>query len=422
MNFIRSKRAKSYYPTEDDRPAKRISTPAGQRLSIVLEAKRGKSPAPAPAKTAKIEVTTESTFCNDPSHQHVGPVQHGHVHKNEKKGGFISALTGGRLNTPRESSEDRPHNGSNLSVSVWSDRDEEKFGHVRQRRRRGIGAWGWKRIAVVAAVVIALIVALGVGLALGLKKHHKSSSGASTSTGDSTPAGSGSAPASDTNSNSNSPTTTDAPSSVASSSPAVPSNFPVGSWSLVLFLDTVNTGCTADPDTWSCPPNTNYYDDPQKSLTILNWDITGSSGSYKISSGAQDDTFDTTFQNEDLELLDAGQDTERYRFSISRSKTVNVTGSIGNRRGDFECDYGATNMNGYLYTKMEQTYPDQTIAVGRLENNAWPFAARIEQSVAGGQGIPACTSSSGEDARLRAQDASTLCSCLYKNWTPQSIL
>jgi hypothetical protein len=169
MNFIRSKRAKSHYPIEDDRPAKRISTPAGQRLSVILEAKRGKSPSSKGA--AEISVTTESTFCNDPSHQHVGPVQH---HKPAKKPGFISVLTGSRLNTPRESSEDQPHNGSNLSVSVWSDRDEEKFGHVRQRRqRRGLAAWGWKKLAVVAAIIIALIVALGVGLAMGLKKDHK---------------------------------------------------------------------------------------------------------------------------------------------------------------------------------------------------------------------------------------------------------
>jgi hypothetical protein len=81
----------------------------------------------------------------------------------------MSVLTGGRLYTPRESSED-VHNGSNLSVSVWSDRDEEKFGHIRQQRRRGVGAWGWKRIALVAAIIAAFIIALGIGLALGLKK------------------------------------------------------------------------------------------------------------------------------------------------------------------------------------------------------------------------------------------------------------
>jgi hypothetical protein len=164
MNFVRSKRASTHQPIEDDRPAKRISTPAGQRLSVILDATRSKSP----SSTAKINVTTESTFCNDPSHQHVGPVQHGH--KSEKKPGFISVITGGRLNTPRESNEEQMANGSNLSVSVWSDRDAEKFGHVRQKRRRGFCAWGRKRIAIIAALIIVLIIALGVGLALGLKK------------------------------------------------------------------------------------------------------------------------------------------------------------------------------------------------------------------------------------------------------------
>jgi hypothetical protein len=169
MNFFRSSRANSHFPIEDDRPAKRISTPAGQRLSVILDNKLAK----APASTAKISVTTESTFCNDPSHQHVGPVQH--VHKSErKKGGVLSALTGGRLNTPNESCEDRANNGSNLSVSVWSDREEEKFGHVRQRRRRGCFAWGWKKVVVVVVVLIALIVALAVGLSVGLKKHSRS--------------------------------------------------------------------------------------------------------------------------------------------------------------------------------------------------------------------------------------------------------
>jgi hypothetical protein len=162
MNFLRTKRANSHQQFDVDRPAKRISTPAGQRLSIILDAKRGK-----PSSTAKISVTTESTFCNDPSHQHVGPVVHGP--STPKKAGFISVLTGGRLNTPRESSED-VHNGSNLSVSVWSDRDEEKFGHIRQKRRRGACAWGWKKIALIAAIIAVFILALSIGLALGMKK------------------------------------------------------------------------------------------------------------------------------------------------------------------------------------------------------------------------------------------------------------
>jgi hypothetical protein len=84
-------------------------------------------------------------------------------------------------------------------------------------------------------------------------------------------------------------------------------------------------------------------------------------------------TFGTTFQNEELELLDSGKDTERYRFQFTRSKTVNVTGSIGDEKGGFECDYGATNMQGYLYTKMKRTYPDQTIAMSDSKNPEWPY-------------------------------------------------
>jgi hypothetical protein len=213
-------------------------------------------------------------------------------------------------------------------------------------------------------------------------------------TGGSTPASSDSKPASNSDSDSNSNSNSNSPSAVedappspssTSTSSAVPSNFPVGTWSLVLFLDTVTTGCTSEPDTWTCPPNTDYYDDPQKALTILNWDISGSSGSYKISSGRQDDTFDTTFQNEDLELLDSGKDTERFRFQISRSKTVNMTGNLGGKRGDFECDYGATNMQGFLYTKMQQTYPDDTIAVGKVPNKAWPYGKHHRQLLYGAQ-------------------------------------
>ncbi|KAF1835274.1 hypothetical protein BDW02DRAFT_597406 [Decorospora gaudefroyi] len=414
MNPLRQKRASTLYPIDDDhRPAKRISTPAGQRLSVILDAKRSKSPSSA----AKISVTTESTFCNDPSHQHVGPVQHGH--RSEKKAGFMSVLTGGRLNTPRESSEDDMRNGSNLSVSVWSDRDAEKFGHLRRGRRRGFCAWGWKRLALIAVVIVALIVALGVGLALGLKKKDTQSGSPTATTASSTPA------PSDTGTGTDASSTTATGASSASSTSAlapsaVPSNFPVGKYSLVVFLDTVTTSCTAEPDTWTCSPYTDYYRDPQKALSVLNWEISGSSGSYKISSGGRDATFGTTFQNEDLELLDSGKETERYRFQTSRSRTVNVTGTVGKEKGDFECDYGATNIAGYLYTKMQRTYPDDTIALSATKNTPWPYAVRVEESVAGGKEIPACKSSSGDKASLKAQDESTLCSCLYKNWTPQS--
>lgn len=165
IDYLRSARSNAHQPLEDERPAKRISTPAGQRLSVILDSRRAKSP----SATAKISVTTTSTYCNDPNHTHIDPVQHGH--KTAKKAGVVSVLTGGLLgDAPRESCEAQSHNGSNLSVSVWSDKAAEKFVELRQRKRGGFASWSRRRIAIVIAIIVALIVALAVGLAVGLKK------------------------------------------------------------------------------------------------------------------------------------------------------------------------------------------------------------------------------------------------------------
>jgi hypothetical protein len=104
---------------------------------------------------------------------------------------------------------------------------------------------------------------------------------------------------------------TDKPPTPASSlaPSALPSGFPLGTFSFITFLDTAQSDCTANAATWTCPPTTNYYVDPQKALTILNWEISGTPGSYKISSNGQDATFGTMFQNEKLELVDSGKDT-----------------------------------------------------------------------------------------------------------------
>jgi hypothetical protein len=168
MDMFRSKRSSSHHEQLDDgdRPAKRISTPAGQRLSMIIESHQSRR---SKAPTAKINVTTTSTYCNDPEHQHIHPVHH--VHKDPKKLGVVSVLTGGKLNTPRESIDERTPNGSALSVSVWSEKDNEKFGHVRHVKKRGFLAhWSRKRIAIAVAILLAFIIALAVGVAVGTKK------------------------------------------------------------------------------------------------------------------------------------------------------------------------------------------------------------------------------------------------------------
>lgn len=194
--------------------------------------------------------------------------------------------------------------------------------------------------------------------------QHNSLASAPTPNGDSQPAGTDTSTSTGTDTPS-APTSTFTPS-------AVPSNFPVGAYSLVTFLDTVATGCTSNNATWTCAPYTDYYSDPQKALAVINWEITGSEGSYKISSRDTSDLY-MTFQNAPLDLLDKGKSTERYRFQISRTKTVNMTGTIGGSKGNFECDYGATNLQAYLYTKMQRTYPDDTISVTNIPNTVWPY-------------------------------------------------
>jgi hypothetical protein len=117
-------------------PAKRISTPAGQRLSVILE--NGDSQAK----------------------------QRENHRASVRKSGLSAALG----DAPRESIEERSHGSSGYSYSVWS--DGEKFSALRTYRnhkqiaKRG----GWKRLAIIGVVVLSLIIALAVGLALGLRK------------------------------------------------------------------------------------------------------------------------------------------------------------------------------------------------------------------------------------------------------------
>jgi hypothetical protein len=267
---------------------------------------------------------------------------------------------------------------------VWSDTHTpttEKFGQIRpesQRKRK----WGWKKVALIVALLLVFIIALAVGLAVGLKKHDVKryayshpvclgltanmlkSSPASAIDGNSKPTGTGSSAGIDSDTPTK-PTSTLTPV-------AAPSGFPLGTYSLVTFLDTVSTGCTSNNASWTCAPFTDYYSDPQKALSVINWEITGTPDAYKISSKDASDLY-MTFQNAPLDLVDEGEDSERYHFQIQRTKSVNMTGTLGDLKGDFECDYGATDLRAYLYTKMPRSFPDDTIVVSDTGNPVWPY-------------------------------------------------
>ncbi|KAF2258439.1 hypothetical protein CC78DRAFT_537752 [Lojkania enalia] len=358
---------------------KRISTPAGQRLSVILE--NGGDP--------QAKATRD-----------------GHRTSLRKSGISIGALG----EAPRESVEES-NGSSGYSYSVWS--DGEKFGAIRNHKqiaKRG----GWKRLAIIIAIVIACIIALAVGLALGLKKKKSSDSSDAQATAGGT--------ASPNNNDTPNPTAT-----ISISPTSAPSNFPIGTYSLITFLDTVQTNCTSNPLTWTCYPYTIYNDSPEKALATFNWIISSpSSGKYQISS--TDNPFSISFKNQELELLDAGKDTERYHFQLSQTKTVRPSKSLAEDNAAAECEFKDTSLQAFLYTKMAKGYPDKSKGEpsGNPSYQEWPFAVRVEQAVAGAQNIPSCYKLNngvpGESIteNITPQDPSQLCSCLYKNWRTPS--
>ncbi|KAF1998675.1 hypothetical protein P154DRAFT_577782 [Amniculicola lignicola CBS 123094] len=359
-----------------DGPTKRISTPAGQRLSVILEN----------GDTAQSKAARDS-------------------HRISTRKTALASMG----DVPRESMEDQSHTSSGYSFNVWS--DGEKFSVLRNHKqvaKRG----GWKRLVIIIGIIIACIVALAVGLAMGLKK--KSSS---KSTDD--PASTAAAAAA-----SQSGTAAPTPTATGIFAPsALPSNFPVGSYSMVTFLDTIQANCTANPSTWTCYPYTIYNDDKGKSVATFNWIIASpSAGKFTISS--TDNPFSISFKNTALELLDAGQTTERYRFQMSQTKKVSPAASITDDDAAVECQYANTNLQAYLYTKMARSFPDTNIGEpsGDPSFPVWPFAVRVEQAVGGGENVPTCYKlNNGQPGDrvtdgLQAQDQGSLCSCLYKNW------
>jgi hypothetical protein len=197
----------------------------------------------------------------------------------------------------------------------------------------------------------------------------------------------------------------------------------VGSYSFVSFLDTVQTNCTANPDTWTCYPYTTFNDDPNESMATFNWIITSpKANTFAISSTTN--PYSISFTNTPLELLDEGLTTERYRFQLETNKPVSPSGSLTSDNAAVNCFYNSTTLQAYLYTKMASSYPDAS--KGENSGNptfpVWPFALRVEQIIGGGQDVPNCwTLNNGVPDQqitdgLQAQDAGQLCSCLYKNW------
>lgn len=343
---------------------KKISTPAGQRLSHIMDVRAPPIPPRSALRNKNLHDVEESS---------------------------TSSVLGGK--------------GGQSYSNAWSDgvlfRKDAKLEALRNNRhiaKRG----GWWRLILIVAIIVAAIIALALGLVFGLRKTKSDSSSHSSS--------SSSAEADSSNNNSSN-------GSNQNSSSTTSADFPLGTYSFTTFLDTVTTDCTSNEATWTCPPYVIYNSNKASSAMTFNWIITGSEGSYKISS--TDNPLALEFEDIDLEMYSQGQDSERYHFQFTMDKKVVPSTSITDDNSSAVCFFNSTTFTGYLYTKMEKDYPTSS---GDESNTPWPYAVRAEQSIGGGENVPNCYKT--DNGRIteqitdgiNAMGASTLCSCLYRNY------
>jgi len=213
---------------------------------------------------------------------------------------------------------------------------------------------------------------------------------------------------------------------IVTTSVPLPPNFPLGSYSIPTFLDSVLTNCTGDPGAWTCPPGVEYETDTLSSLEMFNFAITAGStpGSYQLAPAGPNAALGdvgSTFPPVPLKIINQGQDSEKYNFqmTISRTGAATLNGS-SSTVGD-TCVFPGTTFQGWLYTRAARSYPGpgQVLPQGAAAFGLWPFSARVEMDV-GGLVQPECYVGSGTTGAKAAldtaqQDAGNLCSCLYRN-------
>ncbi|KAI9817155.1 MAG: hypothetical protein M1827_001267 [Pycnora praestabilis] len=281
----------------------------------------------------------------------------------------------------------------------------ERFEPVRNNKyiaRRG----GWKRLCILAIVVIIVIVGLVVGLVVGLRKKHDSKN------------------------------TTSPPNPSPTTTPTGP--FPIGSYTLETFLDSVSTNCTSNPSTWLCYPYMTYTESATASLATFNWIISASPSSpsnFTISSSQN--PFTLSFTNISLELLDQGMNTERYSFRVPMNVSVRPNTTITDDNSAAMCLYNGTTFQASLYTKMANTYPPASASSSSAAPSStstpsdsssstgfkpWPYAVSVQQTIDGGDNVPACYKEINGDlgdritAGLTSEPATDVCSCSYQNY------
>ena len=288
--------------------------------------------------------------------------------------------------------------------------DGEKLAQLRQdaggydRKARG----GWLRLSGIVVVVL-IVIALAVGLGVGLtrKKH------------------------------------TQAQQDSSSVTPAVDDGtaqaFPLGEYSMVTQLRTVNTNCTSNAATWRCYPYVLY--DPSdpgtktSSMATFNWVISNTSATYATKSSTTNDAqsanltisstnnpFAVSFTNQSLTYVSTPDNltSDRYTFSFDIQKPVAPSASITDNNAATLCLYNST-FTGVLYADASRSVPSAELAnstnIGGYTQ--WPYAVEVTQTSGS---APECydTVNGNIGAKiltdLTPDTVGQDCSCKYRNY------
>lgn len=400
--------------SEDAKPVRRISTPAGQRLSVILENKDGRNRSHPANGFVNGNTNRHSNGSGGippvlpvRSPRRILPTLNGRQ-PNPDNNGFY-----GLENTP--SNDDTKF--YNFAPSVWSDQQSvtpspptftDKLGeNIRRKRdvwndRRG----GWRRLGLILLLLIVLLaVGLGVGLGVGLKNN-----------------------GGDDESSQNGGKEGDHSGGTGSNS-SVPEKFPVGKWAIRTFLDTVQTNCTSTADTWECYPGVTYYESPDKSHVVFNWIIDQDPDSpdddpkYVIRSSPN--LLSISFDNMPLKIYDQGTSNERYTFQFTTKKTVYPDTPLTNSNDASVCFF-STTFQATLSAKSDMHVTlENRVRHKRRDYAPWPYMAKVEQSASAGDGVPECYRSvggkpTGDLLKINPASAGGLCSCYYRNWLTPS--
>lgn len=268
----------------------------------------------------------------------------------------------------------------------------EKFSDLRHNKPYSPPGKAARRRKLCLGVVIILILAtaLAVGLGVGLTRQKRASSN---------------------NSENNSPSTP-SPSS---------EQFPIGTYSIPVYLATQATNCTSNPATWRCYPYTTYSpSSPSSSFSMLLWSITSPTDStLNLLISNTNPSFSYPFTNVSLTLSN-GNDPRlsAFTFTFSYRKQVVPTVDIAGDGSATRCYFDNTQVNVRLYSTAQGAGgnvvgpPNGVAHTGQT----WPYAIEFVETEGG---APQCFRVvNGQETTNVSVPALSggQCACAYRNY------